>query len=91
MSQGLYLACSEPTALTLIIRQRETFHRPDIGAMIQFPGQKFDDRVHDAAENISRPASLPISNSSDGAPNGVFTRIHFCWVNPRDGKDRFRR
>ena len=40
MSHGLYLACSEPTALTLMIqRDAQLFHRPNIGAMIQFAGQ----------------------------------------------------
>ena len=40
MSQGLYLACSEPTALTLMIQATPSFFmRPDVGAVVQFAGQ----------------------------------------------------
>jgi hypothetical protein len=40
MSHGLYFSCNEPTALTLMIHcDAEFFHRPDVGAMVEFAGQ----------------------------------------------------
>ena len=40
MSHGLYFACNEPTALTLMIHcDAEFFHGPDVGAMVQFARQ----------------------------------------------------
>jgi len=33
-------------------------------------------------EDHLAPASLPVSNSSDGGPKGVLTLTHFWFVNP---------
>ena len=59
MSHGLYFSCNEPTALTLMIHcDAEFFHRPDVGAMVQFAGQN--------------PVAAPVARQENHVAPGEF-------------------
>src|SRR5688572_28780782 len=83
MSHGLYLAWSEPTALTLMIqRTSRLFSAQMFARWFSSEGRIRWPRACRGRNATSRSAKVPVRISSDGEPNGVFTRTHFCPVSP---------
>ena len=83
MWQGLYLACNEPTALTLMIQATSSFFIAHMFARwFSSPGTMRCPRACRGRKTTSLPPRLPVRNWSEGGPKGVLMLTHFCRVNP---------
>lgn len=83
MSQGLYFACNDPTALTLTIHATPSFFMAQMLARwLSSLGRIRCPRPCLGKKTTSRSAIVPVRKSSEAAPNGVFTFTHFCLEKP---------
>src|SRR6266849_1695021 len=83
MSQGLYFAWREPTALMLMIQAAPSFFiAQTLARWFNSVGRIRWPRPCLGKNTTSRPASFPVRKLSEGGPNGVLTLTHFWSVNP---------